>query len=370
MAYGGFLLEVAGLAMALTRLRESSERKHPEASTFSIMEPASIVVSARNEEIALPAFLAALDAQETQRPLRLLFVDDGSIDQTAGIAQTFLFKHIKFSFLQTEGVGKLAALEMATKKVTSQLLLFTDADTQPHPQWLEEHIATLQKADVSFGHVQVFSSAPLRQVESVLSTLRTLSSEVSAEAGGLCPPFVRGANWALRQKVFQSAGAFSGLASKASGDDVHLVKRLKAIKAVFAYSPLARVKTIENLEPATLHQQSRRRYSKGSALDWTERLRQLRLGAAITAWFLAPLTLLLMRPVDMAFWLAFWLGSIFVPLVIGHRLLKRAIPLLLEDALRASFFSLLRLAAKAFYFTLLSQLAGYSWKATPTLDRK
>jgi cellulose synthase/poly-beta-1,6-N-acetylglucosamine synthase-like glycosyltransferase len=369
-AYAGFLLEVAALAMALTRLRTAIARPHSSQSTFPVTEPVTIVMAARNEATALPACIQAIRAQKSVRPIHLILVNDGSTDETQVIAEKAFLDWPTARLVSSDGKGKMAALAQASKLVKTKILLFTDADTIPDENWVEAHVEALQKADVSFGHVRVLSNNPLRPLESALSTVRTLSNGNKTDLP-LRPPFVRGANWAIRHKAFIDAGGFEGLQSKSSGDDVHLVKRLNRMKATFAFAPNAHLTTTENLDATDLSQQSRRRYAKWPALPWIERFRQFRLGTAIIAWLLSPFTIFFMRAVDVSFWFCFWIGSILVPLFVAHRFIRRTLPLLNEPLPPVGFWKLLQLGAQAFYFTLLGHIAGYSWKpASPQAGKQ
>jgi cellulose synthase/poly-beta-1,6-N-acetylglucosamine synthase-like glycosyltransferase len=98
---------------------------------------ASVIVPAYNEEDTLPRCLAALEAQSVPRDrYEILVVDDGSSDRTAQIAQQHGVRLIR-----QPNAGPAAARNRGVQEARGNLVLFTDADCEPAPDWIEQMIA-------------------------------------------------------------------------------------------------------------------------------------------------------------------------------------------------------------------------------------
>jgi 4,4'-diaponeurosporenoate glycosyltransferase len=107
------------------RLCRTPEPRHPRWPRFSVIVPA------RNEEARLPALLSSLRAQ-TIRPAEIIVVDDGSEDDTAGLARRAGCRVLKAGPRPTGWLGKAWACWTGARHARGTLLLFLDADT-----WLE-----------------------------------------------------------------------------------------------------------------------------------------------------------------------------------------------------------------------------------------
>ncbi len=101
----------------------------------------SVIVPARNEEACLGACLESLVSQ-TGVNFEIIVVDDGSIDRTRRIAQSFAGVHvIDAGPLPPGWTGKNNAMAAGTKQARGEWLLFTDADTVHRPGSLARALA-------------------------------------------------------------------------------------------------------------------------------------------------------------------------------------------------------------------------------------
>ncbi len=98
----------------------------------------TFVIAYFNEADYLPATLASLAAQ-TVRPFRLVLVDNGSTDASAGLARqaTADMAEVETVHLSEIRPGKVHALEAAMPHLTTALVAFGDADTFYPPDYLE-----------------------------------------------------------------------------------------------------------------------------------------------------------------------------------------------------------------------------------------
>jgi len=97
---------------------------------------ASVIVPAYNAAETLPATLAALARQTLPGEFEVIVVDDGSRDATAKIAE-----NAGALVARQENRGPGAARNAGARLARGEILLFTDADCEPEPDWLERMLA-------------------------------------------------------------------------------------------------------------------------------------------------------------------------------------------------------------------------------------
>ncbi len=94
---------------------------------------ASVIVPAYNAADTLGACLQALSAQTVPRErFEVIVVDDGSTDETAAIAEGAGARVVRIPH-----AGPAAARNAGAQAARAPILLFTDADCEPGPTWVE-----------------------------------------------------------------------------------------------------------------------------------------------------------------------------------------------------------------------------------------
>lgn len=108
----------------------------------------SVITPCYNGEAYLNRYFNSI-LNQTYRPLELIFVNDGSTDRTAEIAERYapVLKEsdISFIYLHQENAGQAAALNRGLKLFTGEYLTWPDADDEMTPDCIEKKVAFLQK---------------------------------------------------------------------------------------------------------------------------------------------------------------------------------------------------------------------------------
>ncbi len=112
----------------------------------------SVVVPAYNAETVLPVVLDALTRSHLdRRSWELIVVDDGSTDDTAGVAASFADRVVRLP-APPQGPGR--ARNRGAAEARGQWLVFIDADVRVHPDTLgrfAEHAGVVDGPEAVFG---------------------------------------------------------------------------------------------------------------------------------------------------------------------------------------------------------------------------
>jgi len=111
--------------------------------------PISVVIPAYNRAAVMPRALASVRAQRPCAPAEVVVVDDGSADDTAGVAERAGARVVRLRSNQGQAVARNAGVQAATQP----WIAFLDSDDE----WLPHHLATLWP--LRDGHVLLGASA-------------------------------------------------------------------------------------------------------------------------------------------------------------------------------------------------------------------
>lgn len=209
--------------------------------------PVTIIVAARNEAAHLADLNSCLQRQSYPNDLlQIVIIDDRSEDATPNLLAE-LQRHSKFEALRLENVpkrysSKKHAITNGLVAAKHEIILLTDADCRPSPDWVRLVVSCFQPDTVAVvGFSPVISSNPAM---SGLLQLDSLAVAAACLAGvGWRKPFLAtGRNLAYRKSAFAAAGGFAGFAHQISGDDDVLIQRLARQGPVeFALPPASQV---------------------------------------------------------------------------------------------------------------------------------
>jgi glucosyl-dolichyl phosphate glucuronosyltransferase len=207
---------------------------------------ASIVVCTYNRAASLRDTLAALRALQSPPGCdwEVLVVDNNSADDTRAAVEAAArdWPRLRYAFEGAQGLSH--ARNHGIAQARGEIILFTDDDVLPEPDWLATTLAGMAHhgADACGGYIApIWESPPppwLTERFHGFLAVRTDRSDDYVMALGNTTPF--GANMAFRRSVFERVGPFDtsrGRKGKvlASGEDGEMFERILAagLKLVF-----------------------------------------------------------------------------------------------------------------------------------------
>ena len=130
----------------------------------------SIVIPMFNETRAIPNTLKELVRRFPDADTEFFFVDDGSGDDSAGLAQHLTHSDNRFEVIRLpKNMGKGAALRAGVARTTSDVVLFMDADLSTSLDEIDDFLERLGHYDIVIGSRSVPGSVVKRS-----NALRTL----------------------------------------------------------------------------------------------------------------------------------------------------------------------------------------------------
>jgi poly-beta-1,6-N-acetyl-D-glucosamine synthase len=194
----------------------------------------SVIIPARNEENNISGLLSALQLQQYPKELiQIIVVDDNSDDNTATIVQSFA--NITLIQLKEKGINsyKKKAIEKGIAAASGQLIVCTDADCLPPPNWLQTIVAFKEECNAVFiaAPVNLSPVPPSEGLGGLLYIFQALDFMILQGITGagvykkkltMC----NGANLAYEKHAFENVNGFEGIDTIASGDDMLLMYKI------------------------------------------------------------------------------------------------------------------------------------------------
>jgi cellulose synthase/poly-beta-1,6-N-acetylglucosamine synthase-like glycosyltransferase len=214
----------------------------------------SVVIPARNEEANISHCLDALVKQNyPSDKCEFIVVDDNSTDRTVEIVRDYQKRDKRFSIytintassnITTGKSQKHIALNQGIGSSRGEIILLTDADSEPLPTWISSMVSM-------FVPEVVYVSGPVVEASKPNFFLRLRALEyfgfMIAAAGRIghgSPTNVSGANVAFRKSTYYQTGGFN-LDAKRSNEETLMLEIHKSIlgKIAHATHPKAKVAT-------------------------------------------------------------------------------------------------------------------------------
>jgi len=318
----------------------------------------SVVVPAYRAFRTIAACLEALNAQTVERHrYELIVVDDGSDDATVSQARQAGADRV----LTVPHGGPAAARNAGVAAARGEIVLFTDADCEPAPDWIERMVAPFDDPAVD-GAKGVYRTRQRSWVARFVQL--EYEDKYDRMRGRQTIDFVDTYAAAYRRCVFADGG-FDPAFPAASGEDVEFSYRLARQGRRLVFAPDA---VVYHQHPATLARYARRKYYVGfwrvrmvrlhpdKVIDDAHTPQSLKLQVGLMALLLLSLALALFwppfLPVAAVLLLAFMVSAL--PFLV--KALQRDAPI----AFAAPWLLLLRALALGLGFA-----AGLVWHARP-----
>ena len=172
----------------------------------------SVIVPFLNASRTIPYCLDALAAQN-HKDFEIIFVDNGSTDESAGLIRQFQSDHpsLRLTLISESRRSAAAARNAGVCAAQGEWVAFTDADCVPDPYWL----ADLAAAAARYSDIAAFAGSilPAVSVETIpsflgLFTLPPVANERLYERYTLVSGGFPTANFMVSKPVFEQAGGF------------------------------------------------------------------------------------------------------------------------------------------------------------------
>jgi glycosyltransferase involved in cell wall biosynthesis len=200
---------------------------------------ASVIVCTYNRSASLKRTLRSLQAQVVGDGVdwEVLIVDNNSKDDTRSVVEGFgaTFSRLRYCYEPTQGLS--FARNHGLAQASGNILLFTDDDVTPEPDWLRRILDGMARSgcDACGGYIAPLWESPppawLTDRFHGFLAIKAERTDTYEIVDGLPLPF--GANMAFRREVFARFGVFDVTRGRrgdilASGEDGELFARILA----------------------------------------------------------------------------------------------------------------------------------------------
>jgi len=248
-------------------MSESHAHTHPRHVEPREALTCSVIVPVYNGAQTIERCLNALAAQ-TVPPYRyeIIVVDDGSVDDTAAVIRRWRTRHpaLRLTLVQQANAGPAAARNHGARLAQAPLLLFTDADCAPLPDWMEAlHRAFAADGDGDDG-ARLAGAKGVYVTAQTGYTPRFVQAEYEDRYDRMRSQpqidFIDTYSAAYRRDLFLANGGFAAIFPTASVEDQEFSFRLARQGYRMRFVPAARV---AHLHDATIVDYGRRKFYIG-----------------------------------------------------------------------------------------------------------
>ncbi|MFN8154153.1 MAG: glycosyltransferase [Bacteroidia bacterium] len=208
-----------------------SAQKVTKAPEVKVPEPVlvSLIVPVRNEARQLTALLQSLKNQDYPSiHTEWIFVDDHSEDETYALLSQENDRRLKILRLPSGKTGKKAALTMGIQAAQGSMVITTDADCIPMPEWISTLIAVAEQTQAIMvcGAVQISERGDLMSAFQAMETgVLQISGAGSLNTGH--PLLNTGTSLCFRKSAWENVNGYSDTEQIASGDDTFLMLKFQ-----------------------------------------------------------------------------------------------------------------------------------------------
>jgi len=251
LSYAGFILWLTDGIRCLTT----------QSTVNPIFPEVSVIISARNEEDNLDALLASLTFQNYPKELlKIIIIDDRSTDRTPEILANYEIEinNLEIISINETPIGwapKKWALNTAINTINTDIILQTDADCIPHPNWVRSMVQPFSNPAVGF----VSGPAPLTNDKTLMDSLYELDSlaQDAFSAGGFSRGIVfscTGRNMGFSKQAFDDISGYENVSHFISGDDDLLLHKITGHPSYKAQFVLSEKAVVASPPPSSMEQ--------------------------------------------------------------------------------------------------------------------
>ncbi len=167
--------------------------------------------------------------------LEIIIIDDRSTDDTAKTIQDLSknnskIKHLTIKVSNDSFAPKKYAIDMAVRQAKGEIIILTDADGRPGPEWVGSTISCFTgHVGMVIGYAPYISKSPYNNTIYRLLSLEYLShAAVACASTGLNYPVTCvGTNMAYRKEVYEQLDGFGQFKHIHTGDDDLFLQRVR-----------------------------------------------------------------------------------------------------------------------------------------------
>lgn len=138
----------------------------------------SVVIPIYNASPYLASCLCSV-ANQSYRDLEVILVDDGSTDDSAKVAQSFVETDARFHLYQQRNQGAAVARNMGMQVATGEYLLFVDADDYIVPTYVQTLLDAIPEADmVQCGYQRFANDGRILHTDAPVSAYKLISPDM------------------------------------------------------------------------------------------------------------------------------------------------------------------------------------------------
>jgi cellulose synthase/poly-beta-1,6-N-acetylglucosamine synthase-like glycosyltransferase len=169
----------------------------------------SLIICTRDRCRKLVHHLESLHCITFERSWEIIIVDNGSVDETAAVVHEFIRSASAPVIFESEPrLGKSNALNTALAIAQGEIIVFTDDDCYPAPDFLSRVWTAFQNHSVGYVTGRVLLHDPADAPEAINESTIPLTFPGRRY---LYPGTVMGANMAFRRQVLSDVGGFDPL---------------------------------------------------------------------------------------------------------------------------------------------------------------